>query len=932
MAYCVSFNRLLFSFLALYLSLISHSVLASACDELDVDINRQKLELETIHYKSIAIDNLLDATLSVDANPSDAFKFLFDDLSIVQKSVENLLNQNTLNDEERLPQKWSDCEKKTLWLELIKEKHKKQLGLDKAKQNILSLPMEARVILERELNVWALVSAAYKSINAIDLSILLDEDLAYRQAVSDNILSYKSQLERLIALLINQDATSLEVNQFWLSLIVKESAPILESTDLESLAFTYQLLEQAQKSLRLSVNEWRSYVIWKSGWLAFIKEFKSPLVFLEGFVVEIKAAPQNFFDNLSHPFIQEYLISEKESKGAHALTSWTVQFAFLLLMIYALIKTATHATAWLSGVQQTLLKKSENATAHSLMSGIFWVLKPNASWLYILLTANLANMAFPDDWRVLKLIAPLATIYAGFRALRIIIEWGLSRTYTRAGLFLSNHTAEQLILDSRKMMWLFVYASGIWALVYATSGAYLIYVVSLLNLIFLWCGVWWLLSKHDVAVNKIINLVLNIKAPAPKDKPKRLFNLLSKVAWPLVFVFVHILDVLSNLNQKMMVFDVYRSFSVKLLRVRLESKAEESAEDDEGEPDQSYSDWMLREVPDSLLFDVGDMSSLIEPLKNWFTDKTDENVMVVVGESGSGKSTLVRRLPVLWDESPVKVLDIPLKLTDPQSLFDSIAKTLGIEPFTDLGGFVKQDADISPQVLVIDSAHNLFLAEVGLFDAYKSLLQCLNAHLENVFWVVVMHAPSWNYLNYVFVREQRVSNIYKMPRWSPMDIRKLILSRHHGGRRRLKYNEMLLSAAASSESSSVRAADSRVFNILWEQCGGNPLAAIELWLNAVKVKGRVAEVGVPQRPSTNLLSGLKDDLYFVYTAIVQHSSLSTSEIMLVTHFSEPVVRHALKQGINLGMITRDESKRYLVDPYWYGTLSGFLHRKNMLLG
>jgi hypothetical protein len=165
-----------------------------------------------------------------------------------------------------------------------------------------------------------------------------------------------------------------------------------------------------------------------------------------------------------------------------------------------------------------------------------------------------------------------------------------------------------------------------------------------------------------------------------------------------------------------------------------------------------------------------------------------------------------------------------------------------------------------------------------------------------------------------------------------MDIRKIILSRHQGGRRRLKYNEMLLSAAASSESSSVRAADSRVFNILWEQCGGNPLAAIELWLYAVKVKGRMAEVGVPQRPSANLLNGLKDDLYFVYTAIVQHSSLSTDEIMLVTHFSEPVVRHALKQGINLGMITRDDTKRYMVDPYWYGSLSGFLHRKNMLWG
>ena len=507
-------------------------------------------------------------------------------------------------------------------------------------------------------------------------------------------------------------------------------------------------------------------------------------------------------------------------------------------------------------------------------------------------------------------------------------------------MFLSNNTAEQLIFDSRRMTWVVVCASAIWGLVHATGGAYLIRILGITYFISLWSFAWWILRKHEVAVNKLIHLVLNIKPAYLKKEQKKeqkeqqgsLFTFLIKVAWPLLYMLVHILDVLSSLNQKLMVFDVYRSFSVKLLRVRLESKSEEGLEDDEGEPDQSYSDWMLRDAPDSLLFDVGDVTSLIDPLKHWFSDKTDENVMVIVGESGSGKSTLVRRLPGLWEESPVKVLDILPKVTDSQALFDSIAGVLGIEPFSDIADLVRQDAEIEQQVIVIDSAHNLFLAEVGFFGAYKSLLQCMNAHLENVFWLVVMHAPSWTYLNYVFAREQRISNIYRMPRWSPMDIRKLILSRHQGGRRRLKYNEMLLSAVASSESSSVRAADSRVFNILWEQCGGNPLAALELWLNAVKVKDRMAEVGVPQRPSTNLLNGLKDDLYFVYTAIVQHSSLSTDEIMLVTHFTEPVVRHALKQGINLGMITRDESKRYMIDPYWYGTLSGFLHRKNMLWG
>ena len=259
-----------------------------------------------------------------------------------------------------------------------------------------------------------------------------------------------------------------------------------------------------------------------------------------------------------------------------------------------------------------------------------------------------------------------------------------------------------------------------------------------------------------------------------------------------------------------------------------------------------------------------------------------------------------------------------------------LSTALGSEPIEDVQGLIKFDQTMQPRVVVIDSAQNLFLTEVGYFEAYKTFMQCMNAHLGNIFWVVSMHAPSWVYLSCIFTREQRISNVYRMPRWTPMEIRKLILSRHMGARRRLRYNELLLSAAASNESNSVRAADSRVFNILWEQSGGNPLAAIELWLNASKVTHRSVEIGVPQRPSVALLSKLNDDLHFIYAAIVSHHSLSTNEIMLVTHFSEPIIRHALKQGINLGMIVRDSSKRYKVDPLWYGTLSGLLQRKNML--
>ena len=898
----------------------------------------QALAARIDSYTGIQAGRIPDRAVS-----GQLFRVALDQPTQVQAEIQRLeLRRQSLSTAASppdLPEKCRYLEKD--WQALLQKKQQAELKLTQLSLEILQLNQLRREFLQRQLALQerlfdiqeqvtsGLRGASDQEQSSEDQLVLLQKMAAKEQVLLQSwwqlTLSSQDQIDK--------------VNRFWLQTLIRDAERVdtlsshtlsgLESQDVQ-IAEIGQRLADVHRHILLGLTEWRNQILKQAGWSTIILQVIEPQDFFPGLYHELKMAPAVLWHRVSQPGIQTYREAVRQDTLTATLTSWILQLFGLLILGSLLIRSAAQATSWLAGLQQQWLGKLESATGHSILSGLFWMLKPNASWIYILLVAQASTLVFADHWHILNLLAPLATLYAAFRALRIILEWGFSRTYTRSGLFLSNHMSEQLVVDSQRMTWIVVYLGFSWALAYASGGGYLLYLVSLLAL-FLFVGVLWLLMlKHASAVNKLTYQVLGLKLDVAADERSWWLRWLSKLTWPFIFLLVQLLDILYSLNQKLMVFDMYRSFSVKLLRVRLDSKVEEVEEDDGAEPDQSYSDWMLREAPDNLLFDIGDVSSLLTPLKNWYSEKTDENLMVVIGESGSGKSTLIRRLPGMWTDSPVKVLDVQPKTIEPQLIFDQIADSLGIERFTDVAGLVRQDANITPQVLVIDSAHNLFLAEVGYLSAYKALLECMNAHLENVFWLVVMHSPSWNYLNCVFSREQRITHVFKMPRWSPMDIRKLILSRHQGGRRRLKYNEMLLSAAASSESSSVRAADSRVFNILWEQCGGNPLAAIELWLNAVKVKGRVAEVGVPQRPPSNLLNGLKDDLFFVYTAIVAHSELSTAEIMRVTHFSEPVVRHAIKQGINLGMIIRDESKRYKVDPYWYGTLSGFLHRKNML--
>lgn len=924
--------------------LLSANLVQANCNQFTDAMPRLQQEVESFEKSSQFLDGLLKGSIDVDALPSgkqfiSLFKVPLDNSAKVASAIQLIETQlDNLSKPLAKTDSIVACSKQgTDWLFLSNRHRLVEAKLLEARLVFLKMPALKRALLLRELSLWGKVETITEELSLQQQmfekneAVLLELDY-----LADWTKRYQASFLSWFQVYMSQGVEFDRVDQVWLSTLslVRPEDELIDSERLAKsvppVAEWLYALNEARSSLFKDVSRWRHQALLSHGWLSFFAQLSSPANFLDGLYQEVVSAPKNFLDNLSRPFIKEYKLADKEDRLLTLLLAWTSQVLGLLLMAFILIKMASAATSWLAGLQQALIARVNGASLHSVVSGFFWVVKPNASWLFILFSANSIVLLFHENWKILSLIAPLGTIYAVFRGLKVLTEWVLSRTYTRSDIFLSSQAAEQLVHDSERIAWVALGCLLFWWLAYGAGGGYSIYLISLVDVVILWCACLWLLSRYKGPVDKLVERVLRTKISSAQAEVSFFLKLMLRVAWPLVFIFVHLVDILLSLHQKLMVFDVYRSLSVKLLRVRLESRSEEVLEEDEAEPDQNYTDWMLREVVDDTLFDVGDLSGLLEPLKKWHADKTDENVTVVVGESGSGKTTLIRRLPSIWEHTPVKLLMVSEKLTEPQDFYLQLTELLGIDLISDAGGLVKQEKDLEPQVVVIDAAHNLFMAEVGFFNAYRALMECMNAHLDNIYWVVVMNAPSWTYLSNVFSRQQRVSNIFKMPRWSPMDIRKLILSRHKGGKRRLKYNNLLLSAAASSESSSIRAADSRVFNILWEQSGGNPLAAIELWLNAVKVKGRIAEVGVPERPSANLLNGMKDDLYFVYTAIVLHASLSTEEIMQVTHFSESMVRHAVKQGINMGMIVRDEHRRYNIDPYWYGSLSSFLHRKNLL--
>ncbi len=907
---------------------------AGHCRELESELGDRQQRLERLQQRRRALDNLFQGQLSADLQWARLTDVALDMGQAVRQARQELSQARGQADSEP-PGDFDDCLQQA---ETWRGQQRQILALEEVireqQLRLYSLPRSTRLALVRELAQWQTLYRLEQEVT--DWARAHPARTLLQEQIEQWIAAWRSST----AIWINQALTPGNapnaLNQVWRDTLRIPHPGEAINWDLatdgdagdEPLAWREQL-QGAHRALVRETGKWRNTEIWSGGWAGFFRALLEPRSFWPQLSAEIRSAPTNLVDAITRPFIRDYRRAVQQDKRGETLSSWFLQSLALVAIFAALLKLAAVTPGWLSQSQQKLLTTLNSRTLMQFHGALLWVIKPNAPWVVMLVGANVIAQFLPERWIILNWLAPLGSLYAVLRAVRIIAEWAIARTFTRTGQFVSSQTATQQALDARIIARITVLCFIAWLVVRGTGGGYLLFLLILLIAAVLWAVLLWLMLRYRDQCARFL-LYAAGKGTGRKLDPARAQRWWLLPWWPLLFVLAQAFDVLVHLHQKLMIFDTYRSTSVKLMRMRLAAEAREEEEEagDQAPPDGSYTDWMQRK--DSAWIEYFDFDRVVQPLKLWHKDKTEDNVMLIVGDQGSGKTSLVNRLSEAWTDTPISILNIPAKTVDANAVLPMIGQHLTIPKLHTVAELAKVDPDLEPQVVILDNTHNLFLSEVGGLDAYRTLSQCLNAHLDNIFWVVVMHAPSWHYLSCVFRREQRFSHIIRMPRWSPADIRKLILSRHQGSRRRIRYDELLLSASAGNESSSVRAADSRVFNILWEQSGGNPQVAIHLWLAAARSKERVVELGVPSRPSTSPLKALQDDPCFVFAAIVIHKALNTEELMQVTHFPEAIVRHGLKQGLNLGLLWRDESKRYRIQPSWQGTLSSFLTSKNMI--
>ncbi len=379
--------------------------------------------------------------------------------------------------------------------------------------------------------------------------------------------------------------------------------------------------------------------------------------------------------------------------------------------------------------------------------------------------------------------------------------------------------------------------------------------------------------------------------------------------------------------------DVFKRLGAEIFRRRIESSVAKSTAGQAAERGldrlpASYLDLFDLDAPSDplLLIEPGSdyLQAMFDAITAWREGHSPDNSIVLHGDKGSGKSSVLRLIETHNEELQVVKIGIPPKSDAKEALRDLLRQRLQFDP---ISGIPRHKT-----LVLVDDAHNMFLARVGGFEAYRDFLEIVSQGSREVFWVVALNRYAWNYLQAVLGTQQYFAAAIAMPAFSETDIQALIKRRHGRSSMRLSYDN-IIRAMQTNDEFALEQIEHQFFRLLWGQSKGNPRAAIVLWLSSlIPAQQDVLKVGIPHYNPIRGLELLLDDTLFVFAAILRHENLSLQETITVTNLAPGTVRISLKSGTDMQLVNCSADGRYRITPVAQAVLTQTLAAKNFIHG
>ena len=612
---------------------------------------------------------------------------------------------------------------------------------------------------------------------------------------------------------------------------------------------------------------------------------------------------------------------------------------FLLILIpFGLRKVFEKITAWLDTYRTSIL---QSRTSQPLWKGTaIWIqrLRPFLPWIFWYIALSLGEDILNGTVIAeLGLLFPYFKYFVIYRIFRRVVMLFLTNLSGHGGKSLSREIKLKATATA-KAIGLFAFISFI--ILHAVESIVskgLVYEIlvtlikfSSIVLGWKWATAWCAETAAAFRGNlsgKFLVIFDKVDSKLPK--------FIKSIPWLVAALVTETLGFIRDLGSD---FDLSKRLSAQVFKRQLES-VEEFAEGDgtDGRLPKDYLDLFPKGVPE-------DTSILIEPeggilqkidteIAEWKSGKSDEHSLAIYGDKGSGKSTALAQIALKHQDLTVIAVDVPSKLLTRESVLKFFGNLLQADLTEGGRSLIELDRDLKPTLLLLDETQNLFLARVGGFEGYRTLLELIGTRTENLFWAASFNRYSWAFLNAVFGKNQHFRTVLKAQSWKDADIRELIMNRHELGEYKLSFDAILQAVGSAKVEDATAAIESKFFKLLWEQSGGNPRAAQELWLSSLsRRRGKTLRVGLPDDPELEILSDLSDDALFVYSALIRHENLSTNETVDVTDLPEGTVRYALRLGLENEFLNRSKDGRYRVVADSQRKLITHLRKRNFIYG
>jgi hypothetical protein len=364
-------------------------------------------------------------------------------------------------------------------------------------------------------------------------------------------------------------------------------------------------------------------------------------------------------------------------------------------------------------------------------------------------------------------------------------------------------------------------------------------------------------------------------------------------------------------------FDWVKLLYARVLRVKYESTRDDSTTMEK--VDENYRQSFLKACEHDwkdYSFKKDFFRKIERQVELWGADKSFEQTVAIFGSKGCGKTIFLKQAQAHFEKLG---FDSQWISVTPRVFTEKSFEQCFQEVFT--------GTPSDKKIVLLDNVHNMFLSTVGGFQVYRKFLEKTEEY-RNIFWIASYNQYAWQFLNSVLGKNQYFRLELSLPRWSADEIKEMILDFHKELGYELHYDSIFRSSQRLNEE--VTSAENRFFYLIWERSQGNPGLATYFWFRSLRqMGGKRLRVSLPYENPVSELSGLHQEMHFVYASLIKHENLNVSEASRATNLPRALVKQAIYRGVEEGFLSENEG-RYNVDMEWLEDVKKYLRGKNLI--